>query len=59
MVDTLFILPVFAAGEDRIKGFDSKSLVSQIRERSKKEVHLVKSERLLFADIKRKVKPND
>ena len=59
MADIIFILPVFAAGENRIKGYDSKKLVMEIKKRLKKEVYLVASEKKLFADIKKRVEPND
>ena len=57
--DFIFILPVFAAGEKKIKGFDSKKLVMEIRKRKKKEVYLAGSEKSLFFEIKDKIQPND
>lgn len=58
-VDALFMLPVYAAGEDAIAGADAKSLCRSIRHRKKVEPVLVANNKKLKSILAEMLNDND
>ena len=57
--DVLLLLPIYAAGEKRIKGIDSHSLYKGIKAHGHKEVYYKEDFSAALAFLKKKLKPGD
>ena len=57
--DVLVLLPIYPAGEKRIKGVDSQTLYQEIKAHGHKEVYYQKDFPAALAFLKKKLKPGD